>query len=70
MGDRNSTLQACDTPITLIERALVLDSIFSMMLVNQIYDVVVDTQFHKFDGRSFARVLHLFLMSNTIIVGR
>ena len=27
-----------------------------------IYDVVVDTQFHKFHGRPFARVLYVFLM--------
>ena len=26
--------------------------------------MVVDTQFHKFDGRPFARVLHLFLMKD------
>ena len=29
-----------------------------MVFVNCIYDVVVDTQFHKFHGRPFARVLY------------
>ena len=31
-----------------------------MVFVNYIYDMVVDTQFHKFYGRPFARVLHSF----------
>ena len=35
--------------------------------VNYIYDMVVDTQFRKFHGRPFARVLYLFLMKG---VGR
>ena len=36
------------------------------MVVNYIYDVVVDTQFHKFHGRPFARGLrvYLFLMKD------
>ena len=34
------------------------------MFVNYIYDMVVDTQFHKFYGRPFARVLYLFLMKD------
>ena len=33
-----------------------------MVFVNYIYDMVLDTQFHKFYGRQFARVLYLFLM--------
>ena len=33
----------------------------NMVFVHQIYDMVVDTQFHKFYGRPFARVLYLFL---------
>ena len=44
--------------------ALVLCSICSTVLVNSIYDMVVDTQFHKFYGRLFARVLYLFLMKD------
>ena len=37
--------------------ALVLCSICNMVFANYIYDMVVDTQFHKFHGRPFARVL-------------
>ena len=40
---------------------LVLCSNWNMVFVNYIYNMVVDTQFHKFYGRPFARVLHLFL---------
>ena len=37
----------------------------NMVFVNCIYDMVVDTQFHKFhDGRPFARVLYVFLMKD------
>ena len=35
-----------------------------VVFVNYIYDMVVDTQFHKFYGRSFACVLYLFLMKD------
>ena len=42
---------------------LVLCSNWDMVL-NYIYDMVVDTQFHKFYGRPFARVLYLFLMKS------
>ena len=35
-----------------------------MVFVNCIYDIVVDTQFHKFHGRPFARVLYVFLMKD------
>ena len=42
--------------------ALVLCSICNMVFVNYLYDVVVDTPFHKFHGRPFARVLYVFLM--------
>ena len=35
-----------------------------MVFVNYIYDTVVDTQFHKFYGRPFARVLYVFLMKD------
>ena len=38
-----------------------------MVFVNYIYGMVVDTQFHKFYGKSFARVLYLFLKKD---VGR
>ena len=44
--------------------ALVLCSIRSMVFVNYIYDMVVDTQFHKFHGRPFARVVYVFLMKD------
>ena len=37
---------------------------WNMVFVNYIYDMVVDTQFHKFYGRPVARVLYLFLMKN------
>ena len=40
---------------------LVLCSICNMAFEHYIYDVVVDTQFHKFHGRPFARVLYVFL---------
>ena len=65
MGGWNSTLQAawyvrhahwaclCYIPIEI-----------RMVFVNYIYDMVVDTQFHKFYGRPFARVLYLFLMKD------
>ena len=43
--------------------ALVLYSIFDVF-VNYIYDMVVDTQFHKFYDRPFARVLYLFLIKD------
>ena len=33
-----------------------------MVFVNYIYEMVVGTQFHKFYGRPFARVLYLFLI--------
>ena len=46
---------------------LVLCSIIDMVLVNYIADVVANTQFHKFHGRPFARVLYVFLM---IDIGR
>ena len=44
--------------------ALVLCFICNMVFVNYIYDMVVDTQFHKFQGRPFARVLYVFLMKD------
>ena len=44
--------------------AFVLCSICNMVFVNYIYDMVVDTQFHKFHGRPFARVLYVFLMKD------
>ena len=42
--------------------ALVLCSICNMVFVKYIYDMVVDAQFNKFHGRSFARVLYVFLV--------
>ena len=35
-----------------------------MVSVNYIYNMVVDTQFHKFYGRPFARVVYLSLMKD------
>ena len=40
------------------------DMMCNMVFVNCIYDVVVDTQFHKFHGRPFARVLYVFPMKD------
>ena len=39
-----------------------------MAFVNYIYDMVADTQFHKFYGRQFARVLYLFLMTYMSVI--
>ena len=47
--------------------ALVLCSMCNMVFVKYIDVMVVDTQFSKFHGRPFARVLHVFLMKD---VGR
>ena len=44
--------------------ALVLRSVCYMVFVNYAYDMVVDTQFHKFHGRPFTRVLYVFLMKD------
>ena len=45
--------------------ALVLCSICNtMVFVNYIHDMVVDTQFHKFYGMPFARVLYVFIMKD------
>ena len=35
-----------------------------IVFVNYIYDMVVDTQFHKFYGRPFSRVLYFILMND------
>ena len=40
---------------------VLLYSTCSMVFVNEIYDMDVDTQFHKFYGRLFARVLYRLL---------
>ena len=74
MGGWSSTLQTLrDTSDAFIGRACAT-SIFpsgaTMVFVNEIYDVVVDTQFHKFYGRPFARYIllrstrYLFLGNN------
>ena len=39
---------------------LVLYFMCNMVFVNYVYDMVVDSQFHKFYGGPFARVLHVF----------
>ena len=44
--------------------ALVLCSICNMVFVNFIYDMVADTQFHKFHCRPLARVLYVYLMKD------
>ena len=63
MGGWNSTLQtAWYIYKTRSLGALVLCSICTMVFVNYIYDIVADTQSHKFHGRLFARVLYAFLM--------
>ena len=43
---------------------LVLCSICDVVFVNDIHNMVVDAQFHKFHGRPFARVLYVFLMKD------
>ena len=40
------------------------DMLCNMMFVNYIYDMVVDTLFHKFHRRPFALVLYAFLMKD------
>ena len=40
--------------------------IYNMVFVNKTYDMVVDTQFHHFYGRSFARVLYFILMKDIV----
>ena len=55
---------SCVTRKTRSLGVLVLCSICNMVVVNYIYDMAVDTQFHKFHGRPFARVLHLFLVKD------
>ena len=47
--------------------ALEVCSICNILFVNYIYDMVVDSQFHKVHGKSFARVLYVFLTKD---VGR
>ena len=47
--------------------ALVIFSTCNKVFVNYIYDMVVDTQLHKFYGRSFSCVLYVLLMND---VGR
>ena len=46
-----------DTSGTRIGRACYM-IICNMVFASYIYDMVVDTQFHKLYGRPFARVLH------------
>ena len=55
-----------DTSDTLIGRACAIfhDMLCNMVFVNCIYYMIVDTQFHKFHGRPFARILYLFLMKD------
>ena len=45
-------------------RARAMFHVNNRVVANYIYDMVVDTQFHKFHGRPFARVLCVFLMKN------
>ena len=45
---------------------VILYFIYNMLFVNETYDMVVNTQFHNFYGRSFARVLYLILMNKDI----
>ena len=53
---------SCVTSKTRSLGAFVLCSICIMVSANSMYDMVADTQLHKFDGRPFARVLYVFLM--------
>ena len=63
MGGWNWTLQAAWYLVrkTRLLGALVLCSNCNDVFVNYIYDMVVDTQFHKFHGRPFARVLYVVM---------
>ena len=63
MGGFNSTLQAA-CYVRHARWACLCSCVpfvigIRMVFVNYIYDMVVDTQFHKFYGRPFARVLYL-----------
>ena len=50
---------------TLVRRAYsTAYLIYNAVFVNYTYDTVVNTQFHKFDARPFARVLCLILMKD------
>ena len=60
----NFNFARCVIRQTRLLGVLVLCSICNMVFVNYIYDMVVDTQFHKFHGRPFARVLSSFLMKD------
>ena len=54
-------LASCVVRKTRSLGALVLCSICNMVFANYIYDdMVADTQFHKFHGRPFARVLYIY----------
>ena len=54
-----------DTSDTLIGRACAMFQLkYGVCELDYIYDMVVDTQIHKFYGRPFARVLYLFLMKD------
>ena len=63
---------SCVIRKTCLLGAHVLCSTCNMMFVNYIYDcnTVADTQFHKFHGRPFARVLYVFLLKYTKYTGR
>ena len=50
--------------IVLRHTTALLRDPYCMVFVNCIFDMVVDTQFHKFHGRPFARVLYVFLMKD------
>ena len=47
--------------------AMFHDMLCNMVFVNCIYNMVVDTQFHKFHGRPFARVIRAKRVSNCYI---
>ena len=52
-----------DTSDTLIGRFCGMFHL-NMVFVNYNYDIVAGTQVHMFYGRSFARVLYLFVMKD------
>ena len=53
------------TSDTLIWRSCAMfDDMCNMVLVNCIYDMVDDTQFHKFHDTPFARILYVLLMKD------
>ena len=65
MGGFNSTLQAAWYARGAHWARLCYVPFCNMVFVNYIYNMVGDTQLHKFHGRPLARVLYVFPMKDT-----